>query len=992
MHPNIHRACLPLIAAVVGLSLAACAAPSSETPRSRESFDQGWRFARFGSMPDGSKKAEPGAASWTFQASASSEQGGNVAERAVDGDTATRWCASSEADAQWLQIDLGSARALGSVTVQWESASAYKFVVEGGADGRTWKTLADRSQGGEASQTVKVPVSGTARFLRIRTTSLPKGCWASICEIAIADAQGKAIENKKVASAGSPENPAFDDSGWRRLSLPHDWGIEGPFRMDLPNETGKLPWAGIGWYRKTVTFPESLRGRKLYLDFDGAMAQPKIFVNGQFAGEWKFGYASFRVDITPFVKFGQPNSVAVRLENLPDSTRWYPGGGIYRHVWLVAAQPVHVAHNGVYVTTPAVSADSATVAVETTIENSSDKDCAATVVQEILDGGKVVATQSGELSAAAGQTAAGKLEIVLPKPALWDAATPHLYTLRTTVKAGGAAVDQVETRFGVRTIQWDAQKGFLLNGRRLEIKGVCQHHDLGALGSAVNRRALQRQIEILKGMGCNAIRTSHNPPAPELLDLCDEMGMVVMDELFDVWKLQKYGKANCYNIFWDNWHERDVRNFVTRDRNHPSVILWSLGNEVAEFGNTGFHWVPEKLYGLFRKYDTTRPVSAGCNHPDACANGFQRYVDVFGLNYHLGRYAGVANALPDKPLVASETASCVSSRGEYFFDDSRKAGPVDWNQGRGFYNFQVSSYGLYAPGWAYRPDLQFEAFDKNPRYAGEFIWTGFDYLGEPTPYNMDETNALNFKSAEERKKAMEELKRLGNRAPSRSSYFGVIDLAGFPKDLYYLYQSRWRPELPMAHLLPHWNWPERNGLLTPVHVFTSGDEAELFLNGKSLGRKKKGQFEYRLHWDDVRYQPGTLKVVAYKDGKEWATDTVKTTGPAAKLALEADRAAIAADGSDLCFITVRVADAGGLTVPRSMNQLAFTVEGPGEIVATDNGNAVSFEPFQLPTRKAFNGLALVIVRFKPGQSGSFTVKATSPGLAGAAVKVSAATR
>lgn len=986
MRPSVRRASLPLIAAIAGLALAACAADSA--PRSRDSFDQGWRFARFGSMPDGSKKAEPGASSWTFQASASSAEGGNVAEFAVDGDASTRWCASSDAGAQWLQVDLGSARALGSVTIQWESAAAYKFVVEGGADGRTWKTLADRSQSGEASQTVKVAVAGTARFLRVRTTALPRGCWASICEIAIADAQGKPVENKKVAAAGAPESPAFDDSGWRRLSLPHDWGVEGPFRMDLENETGKLPWAGIGWYRKSVSFPESLRGRRLFLDFDGAMSQPKIFVNGQLAGEWKYGYNSFRVEITPFVKFGQPNLVAVRLDNPPGSSRWYPGGGIYRHVWLVTTQPVHAAQWGVYVTTPAVSADSATVAMETTVENGSDKDCAATVVQEILDGGKVVATQSGELSAAAGQAAAGKLEIVLPKPALWDLATPHLYTLRTTVKAGGAVVDQVETRFGVRTIQWDAQKGFLLNGRRVEIKGVCDHHDLGALGAAVNRRAIQRQLEILKGMGCNAVRTSHNPPAPELLELCDEMGLVVMDELFDAWKLAK--KPNDYHRFFDEWHERDVRNFMMRDRNHPCIVLWSTGNEIPELGNTSFHWVPEKLYGLFKKYDTTRPVSAGSNDPGASSNGFQRFVDVYGVNYHLGSYGAMSNNVPGKPIFSSESSSCVSSRGEYFFNDARKEGPVDWDKGRGSYNFQVSSYDLYAPGWAYRPDLQFEAFDKNPRYAGEFVWTGFDYLGEPTPYNQDTTNALNFKDPEERKKAMEELKRLGNRAPSRSSYFGIIDLAGFPKDRYYLYQARWRPELPMAHILPHWNWPERKGLLTPVHVYTSGDEAELFLNGKSLGRKKKGQFEYRLHWDDVRYQPGTLKVVAYKDGKKWAEDTVKTTGPAAKLALEADHPAITADGADLCFITVRVADNEGLTVPRTMNPLAFTVDGPGEIVATDNGNATSFESFQAPTRKAFNGLALVIVRFKPGQTGSFTVKAASPGLAGAAVKVTAA--
>ncbi len=988
MNRAILRTCLPLIAAILaGISSGVSAA---DTPRSRDSFDQGWRFARFGQMPDGTKKAEPGGASWSIQAAASSEEPGNAAELAVDNDPSTRWCAGNGDAKQWLSLDLGSTRSLGSISVRWESEAAYKFAVEGSADGRNWKMLADKTQNAETAQPVKAALSGSARFIRIRTTALPGGKWASISEVSLADAQGKPVENRKTATAGSPESPAFDDSAWRRLDLPHDWGVEGPFRQELENETGKLPWPGIGWYRKAFSLPAAELDRQIFLDFDGAMSQPRVFVNGQFAGEWKYGYNSFRVNITPFVKFGQPNIVAVRLDNPEKSSRWYPGGGIYRHVWLVKTRPVHVAQWGVYVTTPTVGADSATVAMETTIENASDKDSTAVIVQEILDGGKVVATQSGELAAAAGQAATGKLEVVLPKPARWDLATPHLYTLRTTVKVGGDAVDQVETRFGVRTIEWNAAKGFVLNGRPVKIYGVCQHHDLGALGAAVNRRATQRQLEILKEMGCNSIRTSHNPPSPELLDLCDEMGLVVMDELFDAWKLAK--KPNDYHRFFDAWHERDVRNFLLRDRNHPSVVLWSLGNEIPELGNRAFHWVPEKLYGLFRKYDTTRPVAAGSNDPGASSNGFQNYVDVYGANYHLNAYGSMANNVSGKAIIASETSSCVSSRGEYFFNDTRKDGPVDWNKGQGFYNFQVSSYDLYAPGWAYRPDLQFEALDKNPRYAGEYVWTGFDYLGEPTPYNQDSTNALNFKDPEERRKALEELKKIGNRPPSRSSYFGIIDLAGFPKDRYYLYQARWRPDLPMAHLLPHWNWPDRAGKVTPVHLYTSGDEAELFLNGQSLGRKKIGPYEYRLHWDDVKYQAGTLKAVAYKNGKKWAEDTVKTTGGAARLAMQPDRAAIAADGSDLCFITVRVADREGLTVPRAMHPMRFTVEGPGEIVATDNGNAVSFESFQSPERKAYNGLALVIVRFKPGQTGAFTVKAAAAGLTGGAVKISATPR
>ena len=774
--------------------------------------------------------------------------------------------------------------------------------------------------------------------------------------------------------------PTFDDAGWRKLSLPHDWGIEGPFRMDLPNETGKLPWAGIGWYRKTVTLPEAAAGKRLFLDFDGAMSQPKIFVNGKLAGEWRYGYTSFRIEITPLVKFGQPNTIAVRLDNPSNSSRWYPGGGIYRHVRLATVDPVHLAHWGVRVTTPEITAEKATVTVETAVENQSGETAPIAVLQEILDNGQVVAKcELPPQPLEAGKTATRSATLSLPKPTLWDLATPHLYTLRTSLVAGNSH-DRAETRFGVRISKWDVEKGFLLNGRQVKLNGVCNHHDLGALGAAVNRRAIQRQLEILQQMGCNAIRTSHNPPAPELLELCDEMGFLVLDELFDAWKLAK--KPNDYHLHWDAWHEKDVRNFVLRDQNHPCVIAWSIGNEVPELRKTEFQWVPEKLYALIRQYDTTRPVTAGSNNPGAASNGFQKFVDVFGLNYHLNSYDTVAKALPNKPVYASETSSCVSSRGEYFF-------PVDWNKAKGFYNFQVSSYDLYAPGWAYRPDLQFEAMDKFPRYAGEFVWTGFDYIGEPTPYNQDSTNALNFATPEERAKAMAEMKKLGTRAPSRSSYFGIIDLAGFPKDRYYSYQARWRPEQPMVHLLPHWNWPERAGQVTPVHAYTSGDEAELFLNGKSLGRKKKAQYEYRLCWEDVVYQPGEVRIVAYRNGQKWAEQTVKTTGAAAALAMAADRTQLKADGEDLAFVTVRIADAEGLTVPRSGNPVSFKVEGPAEIIATDNGDATSFESFQSSQRKAYNGLCLAILRTKPGQTGAVTLTAESPNLKPATVTLTA---
>ena len=512
-----------------------------------------------------------------------------------------------------------------------------------------------------------------------------------------------------------------------------------------------------------------------------------------------------------------------------------------------------------------------------------------------------------------------------------------------------------ETPFGIRTIEFTTTNGFLLNGKRVPLNGVCDHSDLGALGSAINTRGLERQVEILKSFGCNAIRTSHNPPSPELLDICDRLGMLVMDESFDCWESGK--TRNDYHLIFDDWHERDWRAELRRDRNHPSIILWSIGNEVGEQGRPNKFWIASELTAIAHQEDPTRPTTSANSDVNAGFNGFAKNEDVFGYNYKPNDYGRFRAANAVQPLFGSETASCVSSRGEYFF-------PVSNNKAAGRANNQVSSYDLYAPGWATPPDSEFTGQDKYPFVAGEFVWTGFDYLGEPTPY--------------------------GNRNdPARSSYFGIVDLAGFPKDRYYIYQARWRPDFPMAHILPHWNWPDRVGQVTPVHVYTSGDSAELFLNGKSLGLKKKGQYEYRLRWDDVVYQPGTLKVVAYKNGKQWATDVMKTTGPAAKLTLKADRATIAADGQDLSFVTVTVADKNGLLVPQSKNHIKFAISGPGEIVATDNGDATSFESFQLPEHNAYNGLALVIVRAKAGQTGRITLKAESDGLKAATISIKA---
>jgi beta-galactosidase len=776
---------------------------------------------------------------------------------------------------------------------------------------------------------------------------------------------------------------AFDDSGWRKLDLPHDWGIEGPFAQENPGDTGKLPWWGVAWYRKSFPIPATDADKRIFLDIDGAMAYSMVWCNGQFVGGWPYGYSSYRVDLTPYLKVGGDNVLAIRLDNPKNSSRWYPGGGIYRNVWLVKTAPVHIAHWGVFVTTPAVKPAAATVDVKVTLDNATAS-LATTHVSASLyelgaDGTKVgqpVASAAPiEVRVTADRQAFGSLSLVVANPKLWSLKQPQRYVAVTTVEQGGKVVDMEETPFGIRTIAFVADQGFLLNGERVPINGVCDHHDLGALGSAINLRALERQIQILQAMGCNAIRTSHNPPAPELLDLCDRMGMLVMDEAFDCWRTSK--RPNDYSRVFVDWHEKDLRALVRRDRNHPCVILWSIGNEISEQGQPEGWKLATHLAGLVREEDRSRYIDAAFNNQQSGYNGFHTAVDVVGFNYKPAEYGVFHQRSPLIPVLGSETSSCVSSRGEYFF-------PVSDNKADGRADFQVSSYDLYAPRWAFPPDVEFKGLDQFPFTAGEFVWTGFDYLGEPTPYNADVTNLLNFTDPGEQAAMAKELQELGKiRVPSRSSYFGIIDLAGFPKDRYYLYQARWRPDLPMAHILPHWNWPDRVGQVTPVHVYTSGDEAELFLNGQSLGRKKKGPFEYRLRWDDVKYQPGELHVVAYKSGQKWAEDSVKTTGPAAKVTLQADRADLRADGQDLSFVTVTIADQAGLLVPRSMNLVKFEISGPGEIVAVDNGDATSFESFQAKEHKAYNGLALVIVRTKAGEPGAITLKAQSDGLAGA---------
>ncbi|HWH67957.1 MAG TPA: beta-galactosidase GalB, partial [Candidatus Sulfotelmatobacter sp.] len=719
---------------------------------------------------------------------------------------------------------------------------------------------------------------------------------------------------------------------------------------------------GIGWYRKHFAVAATDSGKRFYLEVDGAMSYASVWLNGHFVGGWPYGYSSWRVDLTPYLRAGAENVLAIRLDNPANSSRWYPGGGLYRNVWLVKTAPVHIGQWGTYLTTPEVSRQAATVNLKINLDNPSDAEAKVTLATRIFElkangqraSRPVISAAPVSLTIGAGATAAATQTATLRTPKLWSTKKPSRYLAVTTVEQAGKLIDSYETPFGVRTIQFTADKGFLLNGERLPLQGVCDHHDLGALGAAINPRALERQVELLKEMGCNAIRTSHNPPAPELLEICDRLGMVMMVEAFDCWAKGK--TRNDYHLLFPDWHEKDLRAMVRRDRNHPCVVLWSIGNEISEQSSPAGHKIAAELTAIVHAEDPTRPATAGCNHVDAGYNGFQKQVDVFGYNYKPKEYGKFRQANPTIPLYGSETASCVSSRGEYFF-------PVSNDKSKGLADFQVSSYDLSAPPWAMPPDWEFRGQDEFPFVAGEFVWTGFDYLGEPTPYNADTSNLLNFTDPAEKARLEQQLKELGKiRVPSRSSYFGIIDLAGFKKDRFYLYQARWRSELPMAHLLPHWTWPDRIGQVTPVHVYTSGDEAELFLNGKSLGRKKPGQYEYRLRWDDVVYQPGELKVVAYKHGRKWAEDTRKTAGAAAKLTLEPDRATLAADGRDLAFVTVTVADQAGQLVPRAKDHVSFELSGPGEIVAVDNGDATSFEPFQAKERNAFNGLCLVIIR------------------------------
>jgi len=773
---------------------------------------------------------------------------------------------------------------------------------------------------------------------------------------------------------GTESQLSFDDSGWRKLDLPHDWAIEGPFDSNFDTRVGGLPTYGTAWYRKTFKIDAAQKGNSVSIEFDGVMNNAEVYLNGKKVGERPFGYIGFEVDLTPYIKFGEENVVAVRVDPKELSARWYPGAGIYRNTWLEIKNPVHIAHWGTYITTPEINQQKAKVSIETTLQNKHNLKGKFSLQTILVDAtGNEVASGKKNIEFKGGNSLVLQ-ELNILSPVFWEMDNPHLYTAKSILYKGASIIDNYESTFGVRTIEYTQENGFQLNGEQVRFQGVCMHHDLGPLGAAVNYRGTQRQLEIMKSMGVNAIRTSHNPPSPEQLEICDKMGILVQVEAFDEWTIAKV--ENGYIKFWDKWHETDLRDMIKRDRNHPSVIMWSIGNEVPEQRKSKGGEIAQYLTDICHDEDPTRPVTAGFNdYPQCVENGLAEAIDLVGLNYKPTQYDNILKNNPDYIVYGSETSSCVSSRGVYHL-------PVE-NYDR-HESLQLTSYDIISPPWAYPPDFEIYAQETMTHSLGEFIWTGFDYLGEPTPFNGRDNETHG---------------KWGVDYPSRSSYFGAVDLAGLPKDRYYFYQSRWTEE-PMVHILPHWNWKDSKHKTIPVYCYTNGDEAELFLNGKSLGRKKMGEDKttipaefiwwkkpqttwdspYRLNWN-VKYQPGELKVVAYKNGKVHAEKIINTAGEAAKIELVADRKEIAADGSDLSFITVSITDARGILCPNADNLVNFEVEGGGEIEAVGNGNAATTESFQAHHRKAFSGKCVLIVKSKKGEAGEINIIAKSKGLA-----------
>ena len=736
---------------------------------------------------------------------------------------------------------------------------------------------------------------------------------------------------------------SFDDTKWETVSVPHDWAIYGPFDKEIDKQivaisqngeeiatektgrTGSLPHIGEAWYRHQLNLPEIDENEQVLLLFEGAMSEPKVYLNGKKVGEWNYGYNYFYFDITKDLEKSGKNTLAVHLNNMPESSRWYPGAGLYRKVKLIIKNKESIAQWGTFITTPFVTDSLAKVNIKTKVSGESLK-----LVVDILDlNGNLISSEKS--STIFGNEI--ELNIPLKNPALWSPETPNLYQAVSKLYKNETLIDIVETRFGVREIKYVANIGFSLNGVNRKFKGVCLHHDLGPLGTAINRAALKRQLLILKDMGVDAIRSSHNMPSLEQLELCDELGFMFLAESFDEWAQPKV--KNGYNRFYKTDVEKDLVNLIQATRNHPCIVMWSSGNEVSDQWSAEGVKQAKRLQEIFHREDPTRPVTVGMDQVEnTLANGFGAILDIPGLNYRLHLYEEAYEKFPQAFILGSETASTVSSRGIYKF-------PVEKASMKQYDDFQSSSYDLEYCSWSNVPDDDFVLQDDKPWVMGEFVWTGFDYLGEPTPYD--------------------------EKWPSRSSYFGICDLAGLPKDRYYLYRSRWNTKDETLHILPHWNLEGREGEITPVFVYTNYDSAELFVNGKSMGIQQKNkqtpQNRYRLMWMDVKYEPGTLKVIAFdKNGNAKAEKEIRTAGKPYQIVLRADRDQLKANGEDLSFVTVSVQDKNGIPCPTATNQLNFTVKGKGAFRAVCNGDPTSLEMFHKPTMKLFSGKLVVLVQ------------------------------
>jgi beta-galactosidase len=759
----------------------------------------------------------------------------------------------------------------------------------------------------------------------------------------------------------SGQDMDLNDSQWRQLDLPHDWSIEGEFSEKAPAGTGggALP-GGIGWYRKNFHIPLTAKGKQIFIEFDGVYRNSEVWINGHYLGKRPYGYISFQYDLTPHLIYGSnKNLIAVKADNSQQpNSRWYSGSGIYRNVWLTTLDPVHIEHWGTYWTTPEVNSQSATVVIKTKVNNSSQNKAQVNLTTIIQDASGRVVARGIEKGANAEAHVEVSQTLKVSSPVLWSDERPYLYKIVSQLEQGGRIVDRYETPLGIRTFRFDINKGFFLNDKPVKIRGVCNHHDLGSLGAAVNTRAIERQLEMLKEMGVNGIRTSHNPPAPELLELTDKMGFIVMDEAFDVWKIKKTNFD--YHLDWDEWHKRDLEDMVLRDRNHPSIIMWSIGNEVMEQWNQNPEGgtISRELVAIVRNLDKTRPITSATNGVDTNNKVItDGGLDIVGTNYHHGKIPELQKMFPGRVILGAETTSAVQSRSSYIMpSDEIRRWPRKWDEvlKEGTPDFTCSAYDNSSAPWGSTHEETWKIVKKHDFFAGMFIWTGWDYLGEPTPYPW----------------------------PAVSSYFGIIDLAGFPKDSYYMYQSEWTSK-PVLHLFPHWNW--KAGEKVDVVTYFNADEVELFLNGRSQGTKRKQGDDMQVFWR-LPFEPGVLKAVSRKNGQVVLTRQVRTAEAPARIVLIPDRPAIKADGVDLSFVTIKVVDRNGTVVPSADNLIKFELTGEGSIVGLDNGYQASHESFKGKQRKVFRGMALAIVQAKQ-KPGRIVLKATSDNLAPASVVI-----